>query len=1178
MNNSKLISFKRKLPWLIPILVAVAILIFSVAPESSAYAEGPDVYKIKFQMQVGEYGNLVFPYVVVEDVDENSELRLYGNLLEDEKTFESCSIKDKDTAKYYVKISDIKAKIGSSPTVYDFIDDSGLIIASPGTYSLQLSYENENGATKDSFILYRKEDGKRIAAIEDFAGGDQGKFTVRQMTVEVVLDDTKIADFVTEEEGVTIIERVYGDDPLSIAFKAKNPLPFGHQMSSEVNISGNTSSSPVGTYDITVSNEAVSILDGETSMNAYYRIECNQIIKINVNKLVLTAPAYDEPNYYSDETVTRNDFFAVVSTPFDLTRKADVLKSDNEHVHPGWKANFSYKLIVSESDLDNERIKVTGEGSYLYYNVTLVSVKNGETELDGNNFELNFSSEMKEEYRTSISKRHVYICIEGNTSGVYGVGDAIEIEPEAFSQTYGAAYSRMNSLPIKIQNTDVIVEFEIDGFDDLIDDTSVLQIEDDEEVKLILNVGTYPIKNPFVKDDNRYEIEFDKNTFYTVTKKEVSAKDIIDSEANLTEVIHYEENYIFARFDYQTTDLDELSYTFLFIDYDVATEPTVTLTASIVLTEEIPGYYSASSCGSQNYKVTDAEVLGVLINKIKLSVNFDSNVKYDRSPVIPTLSGGLDELEYDYELKFSTGATYSEKAKLDAAPIDRGDYSFIFTLNKGNDYYEFESGESFSATFTIKPRPVYVKVVFEKNYKVFGETVKINDVAYYNVFYYQGEITDEEGVLAGDEFGELKFNGNADAKTAMPRDYTLGNHFTNLNYEIKKVEYFLKDGKKTSNSFHVYKLPVGTFESLKVAVIDVKKVTLTESSITLPSLSIYGVELDALCISYCKKGESEYKTSDSLTASDLEEGTTYNVRYSLKKNNALVDINAEYFGAAKSITTNLSKPVISQYPALTTASSISVEIVNYDAENSYKYSIDGNEAVSVNNDEIKLIEITDGENAAEIKAILIINALQPASDDEDAVPFEPSTEYTIILYRTTADATAASRDIKANTADTMPMLEKANLEISSSAIVAKLPQELIDEDAKIAYEYIMVTSGHITYGSLSDTDSSELAAYFKKNANEVVYGEGKEILNLSPNSIYYVKYYVLGDETNNYVQSESIYFELHTAAITEEPNKAQGILATISKYLLVSAIGVFLVLFIITAIKFHAIKKKYRRA
>ena len=1160
--------FKRlrwHLIWLVPLVAAACLFFFPLA--KPAYA---DAYKISFQSLNGEYGNPLFTNgEFAEDEYGHRILCLFGTLTD--STFSISNLTDKATATHYVVVSDLRASIGDETV--SFIDEDGKVIVAPSqtAYNLLLSYPGENDNTVFSFYLYSLtsieekvvgEDtvdvvkGTYLDAIGAFSSTNQGSYIVNPKKVNVVLDDTYIADAVSTEGEYTIINRTYGDDPSAISFKTESGLAFStHSMSTVVTIEGNDQYSDVGDYEIIVDNDNITITDADNNdITSYYKVVCDQSLKIRVNTLSLTAPYHTNDNYYSDEQVERDDDNKIISTPFDK----NPWSKENVGGHVGWTAYFQPRLQVEESDLEDDRIKVTETDNYLYYDVTLTSVDAGGGRLLSlSNFTLDFDETMKENYKTKIVKRPVTIYIEGNAAMTYPEDLSISIKPVEFASNYGFAYSKINSLDIKIQNTPVTVTFEIKDFDFYANDADVLKKGDD----LILQVGTYPVINPIVENDDRYMITFDPNTFYTVSPKPVSIVDIVRNSANVTSLVREGDKFVVERYAYGEKSGD-LSVDFEFKDASVSDTAIFSLVADISLADGKPGSYSAVSVDSQNFLLTDKEYLSVLIEKVKLSLDYLSTYEYSRTAYLPLVSGNVSALEFDYEIKFASGKTYAERNALSSAPTGAGDYSFLVSLTEGADYYEFSNSQSsISGSYTITRRNVNVRIVVKRDSKVFGEVVTMKDVAYYETLYTE-DVT-KKGVLDGDEFGELRFDKDWNVKSAVPGDYTINNTFNNDNYRIRSFKYVYNNKEFNQNDFkfHVYKLSLSNFKSQAATSINERKVTATSSTVELPKISVYGVDLTNVVVAYREESAEEFTVGSSLKATDLKEGTSYTVAYVVKAGNNLVELSEDYLAEddAKSVTTDLSRPDITQYPSMTTSVAIAVEILNYDAANSYAYKVDDGESVDVEG----VIEAIEGETT---KYVYLIGGLTPKTDYE--ITFIRKTQYT--------ESESESKEM--NTAAGIPAIAKSDLDITDNSVKVNVKEGVLDEDEVLGYEIIKINSGFLTFGSLSDKDSKVLADYFDENGEKATVGEGEEIVDLDSDSIYYVKYYVVGNDANNFVQSDPIYFELHTKTLPGDADKAAGILGIVSKYLLLGSTILFFILFIVCLIKFLSIKKKYRRA
>jgi|GEM_PF-5560998 len=1151
-------AFKRILSgWkaLLAIAVFLSALLFALLFHTAPVYAADDSYKISLQTQEGEYGNPLFSNAEISD----GVIKLYGTL--SDKTFEIVDLSEKESATHYVTVKNLYASINS--TVYKFIDQDGKIIAPPSSfnYSLELSY-TDGDSTVYSFVLYEKETGNRVKFISSFATTNQGKFTVTQKKMSVVLDETAFASGVVEDEGeYKIINRTYGETPLNIVFAPSTSLAFAdHQMDWSVSIEGNETLSNVGDYSLSVDNDKVNVKDGNgVDVTDYYDISCDQKIKIRVNKLSLTAPARKELiNYYSDVKVERDDDNNIISTPFDIE-----FKEDNVWGHAGWTAYYKGYLICEDEDLDDDRIKVTGSDKVLYFRIELDSVFGG-YDLDLNNFTLNYQESNKSDYSTHILKRNVTVYLEGHAAASYDKDFSIAISPDGFSKQYGAVYTKENSLDnVKIQSTFVTVEFEIDKFEELLAKEGALVVGDG----LILDVGNYPIVNPHVVENDCYEVVFDPNVYYSVTQKIVSLSDLVANENNVTEVSISGEDLVLDTFSYGDANGDK-TYSFKFKDPDIDIAPDVELVALFSLEDGAPSVYRAKSATSLNYKAEDNQKLCVVVQKIVLTVDYPASFEYSKSYILPSVSGENSALELDYDVVFSTGKTFSDKNALSAPPVDVGQYSYKVVLTSGNTSYTFDGGDTFTGSFSITKRVVRAVVTFKSNYKVFGDVVSMKDVASFDIYYdpqKKGTST-EKGLIADDALGALSFDGKCNEKSALPGDYHI--RFDEKagdgdNYSVWKV-YYVYNGKTTSDLFHVYKLSLSSFISQKVAVVNKRTATVDSSSITLPALTLFGSNLDNLALAYCKSGEEEYEIASGLKIDGLEEGTTYSVRYVLKRASKLVDLSQDYFGDAVDITTTLFSPEISQYVDLTTSNSVGVEIENYDEDNVYSYTF-GEEKISILNSDVVVIKTTVDEEEI-LKYVYVIKDL------------EPSTVYQVVFIRSTQFAESASDELRINTAAATPTINKGDFAVTTNAITIALSDDALSDGETIGYEYIKINTGYTSFGSLSDKDAGNLSEYFEKNGSKVTIGEGVEIASLEADSLYYFKFYVIGSEENHYVKGDAIYYELHTDPEEVEPTKEEGFIASFSKYLVVGTAALFLILFIIVLIKLISIQKKYRRA
>lgn len=1158
--------------WIVPLLLATFLFFSPLVKPARA-----DAYKISFQSLNGEYGNPLFTNgEFAEDEYGHRILVLFGTLTD--STFSISNLTDKASSTHYVVVNDLRVSSGGS--TIPFIDDDGKVIVAPSTtpYNLLLSFPGENDSTSYSFYLYslteldNKVDGEEtidvvkgtyLGLIESFATTNQGSYTVNPKKINIVLDEDNIAECVTTDGDTTIIERTFGDAPTAITFKTQSGLAFdSHKMSTIVTIDGNDVYSDVGDYHLEVDNNNITITDANNvDITDYYKIVCDQVLSIRVNQLALTAPAHTSDNYFNDEKVVRDGDNNIVSTYFDK----NPWQQENAGGHIGWTAYFQPRLQVTEEDLEDDRIKVSDE--YLYYSITLKSVDaGGGRELSLSNFTLNYSDEIKDDYRTRIIKRPVTIYIAEHAAMTYPDELSIAILPAEFASNYGVAYSKIKTLDITIQSTPVTVTFEIKDFDLYALNDEILKQED----KLVLPVGNYPVINPFVENNDRYDITFDPNTFYTISPKPISIVDIVRDNANVTPVVREGDCFIVERYAYGEKE-GSVVVDFEFKDTAISNTESFVLSATILLSDGgEPGCYTADQIASENFTLKDPQYLGVFINKVRLQLDYEATYEYARKAYAPTLTGGVDGLNFDYEIKFAKGKTYAEKNVLSAAPLSAGEYSFLVTLNEeGSNYYEFPNGKSTVIGFyTINKRGVNVRIIVKNDSKVFGEVVTMKDVAYFETTY--SENSAQKGVLDGDEFGALSFEKDWNVKSAMPGDYAILNSFNNENYVIKSLKFVFnnKEYKQSEFKFHVYKLSLTNFNAQKATTINERKVSVTNSSIELPKISVYGVDLTGVVIAYRQEGEEEYAIGSSLKVTGLDEGTTYSVAYVVMSNNNLVDLNEDYLAESdsKSITTALTSPEIAQYPALTTSSDIAVELLNYDEANSYAYKVDDGEIVGINNADVSVLVFDEEEEEQTQKYVYIIEGLQP------------KTDYEIVFIRRTQYTSSDSETATMNTAAGVPSIDKADLEITSSSIKVNVKDGLIDEDEVIGYEIIKVNSGFMTFGSLSESNSELLAEYFAKNGDKAVSGEGVTVEGLDSDSIYYVKYYVVGNASNNYVQSDAIYFELHTQTLSEDPTRAEGIVGKISKYILFGSTVLFLILFIVCLIKFLSIKKKYRRA
>ena len=1001
----------------------------------------------------------------------------------------------------------------------------------------------------------------------------------------------------------------------------------------------------VGLYDpFTLENDNVVIVDREgNNVTDYYEITSDFNVQVEVEKLHIVAPVYNFENVYLQSCIDLADIIVdggvatITKSAYNLTNllnmsTRDDFKNSEDKIHyldhngnilanfdlsvvysyliitsldyftPVWGSASVYSLYVNESDYNPN----------LYYDCVpvLVSV-DGFDKVDGldgkENFELVFDDSYASTFR--INKRTIVLYGEGEgdiemEDGVY----YIPVSTGNFSKPYGYAYSESSFAELRVDtdgdgetDTEMQVTFKIENFASFLNNPKFYSLGD----KVILNVGNYAIV-PENITDWRYNATIHSSLHYTVTQKELTLNELFESQSFVGHVDHVNGTYIIGGFNY---DCDPSEYEIVELKFSqklpysedgegpyLENDPVFTL--KFTFGEQTrPGVYSSTGLldETSNFVLTDLvvdETNGAVENVAirifnKLLEASVENIEYDGTTPEIVISGAVDGLDYEITKSYATGSTYNVKNAVKGEPVGAGTYTVRVQL-KESDVYAFEGGLNYiDLTFKIAKRKIVVTVK-AKGDKTFGtegyfKSANDSNIATYTVAY-GGEDKSKPGLIKGDTLGNL--TSKAAEKTAKPGTYDIStSNLKNDNYEITFLD---SSGAKKAEKINVVKLTKEIPELTSFAKGNACVIKVTDVSITLSIPTLFGIQMSPFGVTY-RTGDEDFTdenvkiTNNSVEITGLSEGTTYTIKYTIKKSNDYISLSKDCVVEIE-VSTILTPPEAEQNIEKTTDTEIFVNVYNYqDSTGKYFAIIEdydmfaGSFRFDIPSECISIVNVKDEDGNITSFAIFdIAKAIRLAQGDEVQYFLTPGSEYVLYVLREKDFALQKGdqEPLYVSTAYSKPDLKKSDVVVGDNMIYLNLGEE--DDEDVYVIEYI-IGSSKTTITSILD-DVVDLSPIFQKEGAEILFGDGLVISDTLADRIYYLKIYkekrLSTEDGEIVIKSAPIYFEIHTPRA--DGNMFTRAVENISGYLGVITMVVLLIALVIFIVLYSKLRRKWR--
>lgn len=1010
-----------------------------------------------------------------------------------------------------------------------------------------------------------------------------------------------------------------------------------------------------GTYNsFTLGNNNVVITDKTGNIvTDYYDISSDYTIQVKVNKLKIVAPVYhfesvylqncidkDDVSIESDIAIINNskyvlsnylsasiddifkdtedkihyiDFNGNIETNFNLSvRYAYWIKTPIEYFTPTFSSETQlYSLYVNESEKNPNSA---------YECIPVLLSVGGYEQSEGFNNNDNFELICEESNFSSfkINKRTIILYAEGAENQNPSLNhdptaerQCIPIPHGDFANHYGFAYNERSSMEIPLDtigdgepDSTVKVTFKIKDFESFKNNSSFHVIGN----QVILNVGEYTIV-PEDITDWRYDVTVDESLHYTITPKELTLKELFESQSFVDQIEFTDNQYIIAGYKYecdpsvyQTVEL-KFSQKLPYQKEDsngefIETDPVFSFKFNFTA-HTTPGIYPSSGIQTDdtyNFVISDLdidEISGDVKNVAiriynKLLSALIEDIEYDGTTPEIVITGKEDEYDYEIEKTYCTGTKFASNKVLTKDPVNAGTYTVRIKLKESN-IYAFDGGRDYiDITFNIAKRKITVTITAKGN-KTFGTKGYFNsptdsNIATYTVEY-NGTSENKTALINGDKLGNLKSDAT-DIK-AKPSSYKIDkSDIKNDNYSItfKNSQGFEKDEYIT-----VVKLTVEISDLKDFAKNNACVKEISGSEIILACPSLFGVEMNPFELSYSVDGENfttenVKKNGNNMEISELREGTTYTIRYTISR-------KSDYLALPKdcvitlTVTTKLTIPEVEQNLEASSEDKIIVNLYNFQNSNTYFAYIEDEDFISLDfeipENCMTLVEETDEDgNILRVFTVLDISkAIALAQSENIEFLLQPDSIYTLYVLRKTDDCTLEKSDQQPLTVMTAPEklnIKKSDIQTSSEMLRVNLGE--IEDSELYVIEYIVGESKK-TITSILD-DDVDLSPIFQKEGAEIIVNDGLDIFEPLADTIYYLKIYkqkkcYVGSE-EKIIKGSPIYFEIHTPKAQNEQNGATSFILNISGYFGVGTMAVLVVALVIFTILYSKLRRKWR--
>lgn len=1233
----------KKLLFLIPVVALLTVVLFTVGSPSEAFADTPSLsLGDSFEVEYGDFilNEAQWAYDAANDVFVsygNIEAGMFAPISTAKSNLNGEYYQYKCELNFYIvdPNGELEAQSGSNKFSKPY-DENGLCNVAPNkTYTVGAGYTKQKGAFATlTAINASGEETNEIIYLERYSAQFL-TITVKQraITVDVDLASSFGFDFSSIENGVLSLARTYSiSSALKPIITEGNNLVFNHQFSDfSFNLYDN-----VGEYpEFVFNNDNVKIMSGETDVTSYYKISSKYNIKLTINKLIIVAPTYNFESIYKQGCILKENIvidgnnISIPVSDYGLinfksgANNPDIFGNENL-IH-----YFHDNVVNKNSDLQVEYTysinanldalfpalsdDVNVYSLYVADNYTCTPILNkvvyNGTELDNVNFEIR----QGDLSTFKINKKTIMLYAENTELNITPAdGESfIAVSTEAFSHPYGKAYSERSTTTVWVDTTgdgnldsEITVTFKIKEFNTFLEDPSFHSVDG----KVILNKGEYAI-DPETINDFRYNATIHESLHYTITAKELSLSDLLNANEFVNRVEVVDGLYVINQYaygmpssEYSTVDLsftkrlpdevgegesmlpDPVSFSVKFA-FDINSNVDS-------LNNVSPGIYRATSIVGDNYNYSfvdltvDGEmVVAIRINKKEITAILGDK-EYDGSTVTPVIEGATPSNDYEVNVEYSKGTSFKSAI---TPPVDSGTYTARITLVEGSIYAFANDSNYVDITFKINKRAVIVTIV-SKGTKTFGtdgffKSPTNSNIATYTVRH----ATDDTklGLIGNDSLGSL--SSKASEQGAKPGIYDIETKYLkNANYDVK-FEY--PNGARKA-TIEVTKLKEVTSEIKKFTALRANPKT-TGQTITVGEFTLWGNVIPVI-ITYKLNGEftdaNVEKVSGGYQISSLLEGTNYEIRYTIPKNNDYLDFGEDYLLLELTVSTDLTAPDWYQAMDKLSTDSVIIHVKNYQADH-YFASIQDNGAfeygLTFDIPEECITFVYNSEDAAVIEYAVfdLGKAIALSENNVDSLTMTANSTFNIRVSRRTEDKELDISKVQAKEIYTIankPDIKKNDIAVDSMSITLP-PLEELPEGSTYVLSYVKGEIGKSTISSLVDSDV-DLTEVFNNPENEIVFSDGLSISAIDADTIYYIRVYVVKDinemvspdgATINSVVGAPIYFELHTPKAQEEA-PATNFLLKISGYIGIGTLGVLAVILTILCIIYAMLRRKWR--
>lgn len=1232
----------KKLLFLIPVVALLTVVLFAVGSPSEAFADVPSL-SLGDSFEV-EYGDFILNEAQWVYDSTNDVFVSYGNIEAGAFTPTS-TISSNSNGEYYqykcrlnLYIVDpngeLEAQSGSNKFSKPY-DKNGLCNVAPNkTYTIGAGYTKQKGAFATlTAINSSGEETAEVIYLERYSSQIL-TVKVKQRTITVDVDLANSFGFVSSVENDTLsLSRTYSiNSALKLVISEGNNLVFNHQFSDfTFNAYEN-----VGEYpEFIFTNDNIKIMLGETDVTSYYKVSSKYKIKLTINKLIIVAPTYDFESIYKQDCILKEnlvidgDNVSVPISDYDLINfksgsnnsemfgnenlihyfyDGTVYKNSDLQVEYSYSINTTLDALFPMLSDDVSVYSLYVADNYTCSPILNKVIYNNEI-LDNSNFEIrqdNLSTFKIDKKTIMLYAENTEISIEPQ-DGV----SLIAVSTDAFSHPYGKAYSERSTTTVRIDtngddvlDSDITIPFRIKEFQTYLANPNFYNIDG----KVILNKGEYAI-DPETIEDFRYNATIHESLHYTVTAKELLLSDLLSANEFINTVDVVDGLYVINSYAYGTPSSDYSTVDLSFAkrlpeeigENDSMLPDPITFSVRFAfdikfnhdsLNNVTPGIYRATSIVADNYNYLFADltvdgqmVVAIRINKKELTVTLGDK-EYDGETVTPIIEGDIEGNAYEVNVEYSNGTSF--RTAITSLPINIGTYTARITLVDGSIYAFANNSNYIDVTFNIKKRAIIVRVE-SKGTKTFGTEGYFKNPTNSNIATYTvRHATDstKTGLIGNDSLGSL-FSPAA-AQGAKPGVYNIETkNIKNANYDIK-FEY--PNNAKTA-TIEVTKLKQVTTD-IKFTARQANPKT-TGQTITVSEFTLWGNVIPVV-ITYKINGEftdaNVEKVGGGYQISSLLEGTNYEIRYTIPKNNDYLDLGQDYILLDLSVSTDLTAPDWYQAMDKLYTDNVIIHVKNYQADNYFAtIQNDGVFEYGLNFDIplecITLVYNTDDAAVVDYAIFDLGKAISLSSENVDNLTMTANTTFTIRVSRRTDDkeldiSKVQSREIY--TIAAKPDIKKKDIAFDSTSItLTQLPE--LSDGSKYVLSYIKGEHGKSTISSLVDSDV-DLTEVFNNSENEIVYSDNLMINSIEADTIYYIRIYVVKEidemvspdgTTINSVAGKPIYFELYTPKAQKEA-PTTNFLLKISGYIGIGTMGVLAVLLIILGIIYAMLRRKWR--